>query len=447
MRSMRWVAVLVAALVLSGCASGKKEDGGEGKGGGSPASGASPKGGGGRDGGGGGGGGRGGRRAQKVPVEVRRVQAYPVEYAVEAVGTVHPFERIEVVARVAGVLEKVSFEEGTRVEKGQKMADIDPARFQLAVTRQKAAHTRALAGLKEAESALARRSKLTKMSGGLVSEEELATAAGKVSVLEAEVAQANVALQEAELDLRESDVRSPVDGVIQARTVQTGQFVARGATLATLLRRDPMLLRFSVAGTEATRLRVGMTVRFVVPGIDAPMTAVISHVAAAADATSRMVDMTARINDPNRDALKPGSFAEVTVPIESQAENPVIPLSAVRPSERGFLAFVFDKGLARERVLKLGLRTPGGQVEVRGGLTPGEMLIVRGTEAVREGVEIEIEVPKKPGAPDTSASASPSTSPNAAPSPEAGGGRHGQHIQPMPPPSPTESPNHKRSSR
>ena len=104
--------------------------------------------------------------------------------------------------------------------------------------------------------------------------------------------------------------------------------------------------------------------------------------------------------------------------------------SAVRPSERGFLAFVYDKGLARERVLKLGLRTPGGQVEVRGGLTPGEMLIVRGTEAVREGVEVEIEVPKKP-------EASPSPAPS--PSPEASTSPTPNMI-----PAPAASPDHKR---
>lgn len=394
MRSVMRMVAVVAALAVGGCtAPGTK---GEKPGAGPGARAGAPGGKGGKEG-------KGARRAQKVPVELRRVQAYPVEYAVQAVGTVHPFEKIEVVARVAGVLEKVSFEEGTRVRKGDKMADIDPARFQLAVASQRASLARAEASYKEAEAALARRSKLKGMSQGLVSEEELATAAGKVRVLSAEVELVKVALEVAELDLRESDVRSPVDGVIQSRNVQTGQFVQRGATLATLLRRDPLLLRFSVAGTEATRLRTGMTLRFTVPGVDSALTALISHVAAAADPTSRMVELTARINDPNREVLKPGSFAEVTVPIESQAENPVIPLAAVRPSERGFLAFVYDQGVARERVLKLGLRTPGGQVEVRAGLAPGEMLIVRGTEAVRDGVEVEIEAARKDGGKDAGA--------------------------------------------
>lgn len=343
-------------------------------------------------------------------MELRRVQSYPVEYTIDAVGSVQAFERIEVVARVAGVVEKVSFQEGSTVTADQKLAEIDPARFQLALELARSALVKAQAGLKDAEAALERRRRLSKMSQGMVSMEEIGTAEGKVNVTTAEVEQAKVQVQIAELDLKESDVRSPVNGVIQSRQVQTGQFVARGATLATLLRRDPMLLKFSVPGSDAARLHTGMTVRFVVPGVDPTLTAVISHVAAAADPASRMVEITGRIADPNRELLKPGSFAEVTVPVDSQSENPVIPLSAVRPSERGFLAFVSEKGLARERVLKLGLRTTGGLVEVRGGLTPGEMLIVRGTEAVREGAEVEIEQ-AKPASP--APSAAPSTSPSA----------------------------------
>ena len=69
---------------------------------------------------------------------------------------------------------------------------------------------------------------------------------------------------------------------------------------------------------------------------------------------------------------------------------PVIPQTAVRPSERGFLAYVVQDDVAHERVLTLGMRTPDGLVEVRGGLRPGERLVVRGAEALREGAPVRI---------------------------------------------------------
>jgi membrane fusion protein, multidrug efflux system len=63
-------------------------------------------------------------------------------------------------------------------------------------------------------------------------------------------------------------------------------------------------------------------------------------------------------------------------------------MTAVRPSERGFLAYVVDGSVARERVIALGLRTQDGRVEVKSGVSPGEQLVVRGAEALRDGAEV-----------------------------------------------------------
>jgi multidrug efflux pump subunit AcrA (membrane-fusion protein) len=79
------------------------------------------------------------------------------------------------------------------------------------------------------------------------------------------------------------------------------------------------------------------------------------------------------------------------VPIGRGASAPVIPQTAIRPSERGFLAFVVEDGVARERVLTLGLRTADGRVEVRDGLAAGETLVVRGAEALADGAAVVVE--------------------------------------------------------
>jgi multidrug efflux system membrane fusion protein len=197
--------------------------------------------------------------------------------------------------------------------------------------------------------------------------------------------------------------------VIQTRQAQTGQFVQRGATIATLLRRDPLLLRFNVPSVDVAKIKNGMTARFNVAGLEQSFRATIFHVAEQAESSSRMVTITARIVDPNRDQLTPGTFAEVTVPIDSGVENPVILQAAVRPSERGFLAFVVEKGTARERLVKLGLRTSDGQVEVRSGLNPGDMLVVQGSDAMRDGVEVEVEPKKSGGASRSKEAGAPST--------------------------------------
>jgi membrane fusion protein, multidrug efflux system len=89
-------------------------------------------------------------------------------------------------------------------------------------------------------------------------------------------------------------------------------------------------------------------------------------------------------------ALRPGAFAEVTVPVSNRSDAAVVPQQAIRASERGLLAFVVDGDVAHERQVKLGMKTSDGKVEVLGGLKPGELLVVRGAEALREGAKVQV---------------------------------------------------------
>jgi membrane fusion protein, multidrug efflux system len=207
---------------------------------------------------------------------------------------------------------------------------------------------------------------------------------------------------------------------MQTRTVQTGQFVQPGTVLGTVLRRDPLLLRFPVPEADAPRLQAGMNVSFKVTGIDHDFTAKISLVADAADPATRMVSIVAEVSDEKKDTLRPGAFADVTVPVGATENASVIPQTAIRPSEKGFLAFVVENGVAHERVLTLGMRTSDGRVEVRKGLSPGEMLVVRGAEPLRDGTTVRTGPPgggpgPGKGPPGAPSAATPAATTSAAP--------------------------------
>ena len=327
------------------------------------------------------------------PVETTKVATRTVEYSVSAVGSVEAFEKVQVTARVAGVVEQVKFVEGESVEAGTPLVEIEPRRYQLAVEAARANVQKAEAAKADAEAALARRKAVTEKNPGLIPGEEIATFATRVQTAAADVAQARSALDQAELNLRDAFVRAPVAGRIETRTVTTGQYVSPGGVLATLVRRDPLLLRFQVPSEDARNLRPGLVARFRVPGDQGEFRARITHVAGAAETSSRMVAVTAQVDDPRRAALRPGAFADVTVPVGGVAHAAVIPQTAIRPSERGFLAYVVEDGKARERVLTLGLRTTEGLVEVKAGLRSGEELVVRGAEALRDGLAVKVSAP------------------------------------------------------
>jgi len=324
------------------------------------------------------------------PVEVETVQERSLVYTVNAVGSVDAFEKVQVTARVSGVVDRVLFSEGNYANVGQVLVEIEPERYRLAVEAAQAAYDKARASKADADAGLKRRETVINQNPGLIPGEELETWRTKVNLAKSDVAQTKATLNQAKLNLHDAYVRAPFSGVIQTRTVQTGQYVQTGMVLATLVRRNPLLLRFNIPERDASQLKVDIKAFFKLRNVDKEFSARIVHVAESADETTRMVAITAEIDDTKDEALRPGSFAEITVPVSSERKASVIPQTAIRPSERGFIAYVVEDNKAVERILGLGMRTADGLVEVLFGLKSGEMLVVRGAEALRDGVPVRM---------------------------------------------------------
>jgi multidrug efflux system membrane fusion protein len=342
----------------------------------------------------------GGRGRVQFPVDVEQVPVRSLVYTVAAVGSVEAFEKVQVTARVSGAVDRVLFSEGEYAAAGQTLVEIETERYSLAVGSAQASFEKAEASKADAEAGLKRRETVQTQNPGLIPGEEVETWRTKVLTAASDVAEKRSALNQAKLNLRDAFVKAPISGAIQTRTVQTGQFVQTGTVLATLVRRDPLLLRFRVPERDASRIKPGQEARFRVREDSREFTAKVVHVAEAADDVSRLVDITANIDDPSDRTLRPGSFAEIDVPVASASQAPVIPVSAVRPSERGFLAYIVEGDKAVERILTLGMRSADGRVEVLSGLSGGESLVVRGSEALSNGVTVRIGAPA--AAPDAS---------------------------------------------
>jgi len=330
------------------------------------------------------------RKALMFPVETTVVASRSVTYSIYAVGSVEAFETVLVTARVAGVVDNVLFSEGARVRADQVLVEIEPERYRLAVESARAARDKAGAARAEAEAGLQRRRQVVEKNPGLIPGEELETWRTRVLTATSELTLAQAQLNQAELNLHDALVRAPVPGIIQTRTVQTGQYVQPGSVLATMVRRDPLLLRFKVPEQDAHRLKTGLKALFTVKSDKTVYGSVITHVAAAADENTRMAAITAEVDDSEKDRLRPGAFAEIRVPVGSELDMPVIPQTAIRPGERGFIAYVVEGETAKERILTLGMRTADGYVEVLGGLKEGEILVIRGAEALQDGVPVRV---------------------------------------------------------
>ncbi len=337
--------------------------------------------------------GRRGSGKLEYPVDVAKLEAKQMQYAVTAPGTIDAFQQVQITARVAGAVDKVAFVEGQQVKAGDVLVTIESERYQIALEQAKTTVAKADAAEKAAESALARRLAAQKDSPGLVPGEEIEQKQTAVDSAKADLAAAKEQQHVAELNLRDSSARAPIPGVVQTRTVQQGQYLQPGAVLATILQRDPMLLRFQVTEQDAPRLKPDMPVNIQLKESPRTFTAKITLVAGAADPTTRMVPVTAQIDTTEHQYwLRPGAFCEVSVPIGTARPGIVVPALAVQPTEKGNIVYVVDdKGIAHAKVVELGMHTPDGGVELTRGVAEGDMVVVRGIDPLTDGAPVKVQ--------------------------------------------------------
>ncbi|HEY1695199.1 MAG TPA: efflux RND transporter periplasmic adaptor subunit [Polyangiaceae bacterium] len=378
------------------------------------------------------------------PVQVAPLEMRQVSYTVMAPGSIEAFQQVQVTARVQGAVDKVSFAEGQEVKLGDVLATIETDRYQVAVDQAKAALDHAVATEQAAEAEVARRQGAVAQHPGLVAGEEIAQYQTQVATGKADVASAQQALRVAQLNLRDAYVRAPIAGVVQSRTVQTGQYLQPGAVLATLLQRDPLILRFGVTEQDAPRLKKGMSANMALRESTRTYVAKIMLVADSADPTTRLVPVTAEVDDTEHKYwLRPGAFCEVNVPIGDARPAIVVPSIAVQPTATGNVVYVVDdKSVAHVKNVQLGMYTPDGGVEITTGLAVGEQLVVQGFEALSEGAPVKVSAKTTleaaianaaatasaaaAGSAPPAGSAASAGAPPAAGSAHAGGPQHGQ---------------------
>ena len=324
---------------------------------------------------------------QALRVRVAPVVVQDVVHQIKALGSLEAQDMVQVTAQVEGVASDVRFREGDHVSPATVLLRIDPDRHRVEAERSKALEDQATAELGRAQADLARRESLAK-SQLLVDRGGSPARAARTPAWRRRWRwrrRPTLALQ----DQRRAEVRPPITGVINTRTVDTGQFIRTGTVLATIVDVSRLRLRFKVSEGESLRAREGGRVGFgVAPLGPREFGARIYHVGRVADPTTRQVEVLAWVDAAPE--LKPGFFAEVTLTGERKEGALVIPESAVQASERGFVTYVVDDTkTARVRPVGLGLRTGTGVVEILSGLQKGEVVVSEGSDRLADGMPVE----------------------------------------------------------
>ncbi len=324
-------------------------------------------------------------------VSVAQVLSKPVRAWDEFTGRVAAVETVELRPRVSGYVERVAYEEGQEVRKGDLLFLIDqrPYRAELA---------RAEAGLAQArsEAALARTQDeraQTLADAHAVSQEEVDARRAAVAQTSAAVRAAEAAVTNARLNLQFTEVRAPIDGRAGRALVTVGNLAQADATsLTTLVSLDPVhvyfeadeqaYLRYNELARRGEREESRNPVRIGLANEDGyPHAGTVDFVDNQVDPNTGTIRARAVVRNPDR-VFTPGLFARVQLEGTGRFEALLIDEKAVLTDQDRKYVYVLGPGnTAVRKDVELGRSVDGLRV-VNGGLSPEDKVIVNGVQKV-----------------------------------------------------------------
>ena len=303
-------------------------------------------------------------------------------------GSLDARKRADVRAEAGGQVLEVRAELGQEVDKGQVLARIE-ARAQADALRSARAAVRSA---RENLTVAKRQAERTRalVAAGALAQRDLETAQSAAVSAEASLGQAVAQEASARTQLRNTTVRAPMEGAISQAPVHTGDVVAPGAPLFTIIDPSTMRLEASVPSENLAALRVGTPVSFSVRGYPRQLFhGTIERIAPAADPTTRQIPILVGI--PNESgALVAGLFAEGRL-IGARREALVVPAAAIDTSGESPTATRVRDGVVERVSVQVGVEDATTElVEVVSGLAPGDTVLLRNARALPPGTRVAV---------------------------------------------------------
>jgi RND family efflux transporter MFP subunit len=322
----------------------------------------------------------------------------------EYVGRFVAVDAVEVRARVSGYLEKIHFQDGQLIKKGDLLFSVDRRPFQNTLDQARASLAQAKANLAFTEADLARGQNL--LGGNIISQQTFEQRTQAKRVAEANVAAQEAAVRQAELDMEFTELRAPVSGRIGDRRVSPGNLVTGGTTgtttlLATIQSIDPIRFEFTMDETSYLRyLRAAKTGPDPASrGADVPVKlrlldeqafghqGQMDFVDNAIDRSSGTIRGRAEFANPDG-TFTPGMFGRIQVAAGPPGEALLVPDVAIGTEQvRKFVLVVDGENVARAKYVTLGSVAEGLRV-VATGLDANDRVVVNGLMRVRPGMKV-----------------------------------------------------------
>jgi RND family efflux transporter MFP subunit len=326
----------------------------------------------------------------------------------EATGNAAAVNSVDLVARVQGFVQAISYTDGQFVKKGTSLFTIEPEPYKLKVDAAKAAVTSAQATLTQAQAEYQRQADLVQKQVSTQANYDKALASRDSAQADLQSQQASE--QQAEINLGYTDVTAPFDGIVTARQVSIGQLVGASSptVLATIVQLDPIWVTFNaserdVLEARATLARTGRTTADLIglpaevgtqTETDYPHVGKLDYVAPNVDPSTGTLPVRASLPNADR-GLLPGYFVRVRVPRRPEAAL-LVPDTAIGSDQGGRYVLVVNKDdVIEQRKVEAG-PVVGSLRVIEKGLAKDDRVVTGGIMRAIPGQKVDAELSSPP---------------------------------------------------
>ena len=335
-----------------------------------------------------------------LPVDIFTVEAKDIPLVDHLTGRANPTRKAEVRPQVTGILQKRLFEEGSTVQQGQQLYQIDPSVYEANVKSAQASLASAKANLHSTQLRAERYSSLLKEKA--VSKQEYDDAQASYLSAKASVQSAEAALSKANIDLAYTKVYAPLTGTINRSNLTEGALasVGQATPLTTIQQLDPMYVDLGQSSDDYRKLKAKLTDgKLLIDGkatVDVyfsdgtkyahPGTLEFAEV--SVDQSTDMVNLRAIVPNPDH-VLLPGTFLRADINQGIQPNSLLVIANGVQREATGLsYAYVLnDKNIVERRNIKVGAEYDKYFV-VTEGLKAGDRVITSNTQKIRDGMPV-----------------------------------------------------------
>jgi membrane fusion protein (multidrug efflux system) len=328
---------------------------------------------------------------QPVLVTTAVVQPTTLQIYEDVVGSLENVLDPKIAAEVAGRVTRVLGYTGKKVAKGELVAEIDPADFEIQTRAESAEVSRLQNLLAQQERVLERQQRL--VSQGFISQNAVDDATAQRNALRDQLVGARARAEGGRRNLGKTRVVAPIDGAIEVQVVAVGDYVKVGDPLFHLVGMQRLRARLPLPESAALRLRPGLAVRLSAP--PAPEQAIearISELKPTVGTASRSLEAIVNF-EADGGVFRGGGSVNARIIVATRDGALMVPEESVVLRPAGPVVYLVRDGRAEQRVVEIGIRQDGLQ-EITKGLSPGDVVAVDGAGFLSHGAAVVLPKPK-----------------------------------------------------